>query len=285
MRRTSSWQLRVLPFLLAIAFATCPGASARANGPEIGIDAGHAVPVASTAVSLDSEWVRIDLPLDVGTAGDSTFGSMHCVYHLHNPLSRAVVVRMAFVTPSPWLPPDAHLGAPPAASRPSVHVAEGSPWVAPGSPMSEWLTTRAVPVRVRPVNAAAWDGLVAGAPDSLPTWTLRLPARGEVALFIDSRVQWSVGSDGESSGRMLTYCTRPARLWKGPIHEATIEFRIGEVGAYLLRRAPADSEWTRRIAPAGWEWTNEGILWRFHDWEPDADCVLSINFPLLVKGY
>jgi hypothetical protein len=264
-----------VPFALVVLCVTTLSAGllaprALANGPEIGIDGGHAVPIASTAISLEAEYVRIEAPLDEGVLAGRLPGSMHCEYHLHNPLHHAVRVPMAFVVPvaefrwSHSAPTDdPSLGL-------SVHLL--APYPQPGESLS---------VRRLPVARTAWNGLVTNVPDSLPCWTVPIPPDSTVVLLIESRVVWSSGSDGTTSGRMLTYCTRPARLWRGPIAKAEIDIKFGEAAAALLRSARPGSNLSIRIEPKGFAWTDEGIRWRFENWEPDEDCVVSLDYTLV----
>jgi hypothetical protein len=256
--------------LVSIASACVLAPRSFANGPEIGLDGGHAVPIASTSVSLEAEYVRIEAPLDEGVLGGRLPGSMHCEYHLHNPLHYAVSVPMAFVVPlqefrwshsSPTDDPSLGL---------NVHLL--APYPQPGESLA---------VRRLPIARTAWNGLVTDVPDSLPTWTVPIPPETTVVLLIESRVVWSSGSDGTSSSRMLTYCTRPARLWKGPIAKAEIDIKFGEAAAALLRAARPDSNLTIRIEPKGYTWIDEGIRWTFKDWEPEQDCVVSIDYTLV----
>jgi len=202
--------------LALVAAFTLAATTALANGPEIGIDAGYVVPVASTAVSLAGEWVVIDLPLDAVPDGPEPIGSMTCVYHLHNPLPRAVRVPMAFVVPQPEI----RYGLRPPTDEPGLRLSArlGRMYPAPDETLA---------VRRMPVSRAAWGDLVSGVPDSLPTWTVPIPADTTVVLLVSSKVTWSRFADGESDDKRLTYCTRPARMWKGPIGHAEIEFRFG----------------------------------------------------------
>lgn len=260
-------------FVCAVATASIltlvPGRGV-ANGPEIGLDAGHAVPIASSDVSLESESVTIDLPLGAAS------GSMHCQYRLRNPSHHTVRVPMAFVIPS------AAASSFPGMPAPSDDPALG---LTVQLVLDEQDHRRALNVRRMPVAEAAWRDIVTDVPDSLPTWVVPIPPETTVTLAIASRVKWTGGSDGETSGEMLTYCTRPARLWKGPIKEAVIEFRVGEAAAALLRAAKPDSNLTVRLEPTGSAWTNRGVRWRFRDWEPDADCVLSVQYQLAERDW
>lgn len=239
-----------------------------ANGPEIGIDAGMIVPIASTHVELESEWVDVFAPL-----GEEE-GRLECLYRLRNRSRKAVVVRMGFLVGSPSMDPKmspSHWDDP--ALGLEASLLGGEPLV----------------VRRERVRPGAWSAVADAIPDSIPVWEVPIPADSAIQLQIRSRITWSGGSDGNYHGIALTYAARPARLWAGSIGRAVIEFHLGDVQTALIRgllsrpRPPGETSETPgapviTVRPEGHAWTWEGIRWTFEHWEPTEDVTLRIDW-------
>jgi hypothetical protein len=240
--------------LLASCALLLAAAIARANGPEIGIDAGMIIPVASTNIELEAEWVQITSPL----AGE---GRLECQYRLRNRSHKARDFSMGFLVAGPSVDPS-HWDDP--ALELEVHLLDGT----------------ALPVRREAARKRAWREVAEAMPDSLPVFDVRVPADSTVDLVINSRITWSGGSDGDNTGVLLRYIATPARLWAGPVGHAEIRFRFSDLEAVLLKnawKAPQDSLRVS-IAPAGFTWTIDGVLWKFDHWEPRENPTVSIDW-------
>ena len=246
--------------LASFALLLASAVIARANGPEIGIDAGMVIPVASTNIELEAEWVDVSAPLGLEE------GKLECMYRLRNRGHKARVVTMGFLVGGPSVNPvesPSHWDDP--ALGLEVHRLDGSP----------------LPVRREAARKRAWRELLYEMPDSLPVFDVPIPADSVAVFVINSRITWSGGSDGNDSGVRLRYIATPARLWAGPVGHAEIRFRFSGLDAALLKKAwktTAQDSLQVTIAPAGFTWTNDGVLWKFDQWEPRENPTVSIDW-------
>jgi hypothetical protein len=244
-------------FLCTLFAATAVGA----NGPEVAvIDTGASlVPVHSSTIQLLAANVSVVLP---NSTDEGRPGQVECDYLLRNPASEPATITMAFVTGD---------------NDP------GRSDVVRSYRDSEFAVTAAgdvVPVKVRPILAESWRDIVDSPPDSLPTWELVLPPQGNVRLLISYRVWWSAAKlpADERWQAYFKYNARPAALWAGPIGEARISFAVNGLNSGLLRCLLEGNPCTSaNISPPGFEWAYPGVTWRFRDWEPDCDFVITAD--------
>lgn len=249
---------------LAVVLAVLLAGTARANGPEIGIDAGVVVPVASSNVELEKEWVDIRASLGVD-------GTLECMYLLRNRSHKARIVPMGFLV-----------------GGPSVDREFASHWDDPALGLEvHYPSGKAIPVRREAARKHAWSEIAESMPDSLPVFDIPIPADSAVAFLITSRISWSGGSDGENHGVMLKYVATPARLWSGPVGHAEIAFHFSDLEVALLRQAWETTRFVEDVAPgsvkveikpAGFTWTNDGVLWKFDHWEPRENPTVWIDW-------
>jgi len=226
-----------------------------ANGPEV-ISTGPAViPVQSVAVQLVTEDVRVTLP----GIGDGRGGSVSCVYELRNLTDQPISFEMAFVTnDNQWFPGDREA----VDSRFSVRQVDEE-----------------LPVRVVAIDPTAWSTLVAGPPDSLPSWTVGIPAAAMTSLLISYQFWWR-STRGPSDGQhslAFRYHARPAAAWAGNIRKARVTFMLPGINGYLRRCLLEESPCASgRISPPGYTTTKEGLVWEFFDWEPTVDFEVAL---------
>jgi hypothetical protein len=256
---------------LGVAFGLLLACSAQANGPEIGIDAGMVIPVASANVELEREWVDIHAALGMD-------GTLECMYRLRNRSHKARTVPMGFVVAVPSTDPvnsPSHWDDP--ALGLEVHYPSGTP----------------IPVRREAARKRAWREIAEAMPDSLPVFDVPVPPESSVTFMITSRITWSGGSDGEHHGVILKYVATPARLWAGPIGHAEIAFHFSDLEVALLRQAWETTRFVEdlgpgsvrvEIKPAGFTWTNDGVLWKFDHWEPRENPTVSIDWTDLASA-
>jgi len=220
-----------LPALLALPLLLCSllPAALLANGAEIGRDAGMVFPLESTIVHLAAETV------DVRYDWMGREGTAECVYHLGNGSDSTRSFDMAFVTNSFQGPPG-YTARFYAALDMKVDIA--------GAPVA---------VRSEPVRVLDWTGMITPPPDSLPVWNVTIPARDTVRVHMTYRVWPSGGSDGSSGGMALSYRTRPAALWAGPVGRAAVRFRMRGLDRYAMRSLSSEhASICVEVRPEGW---------------------------------
>lgn len=246
----------VLAFLLITLVAPSCVPSARANGPTVGFDGGSVVPLASPEIRLVRESVDLHLPL----TDASLTGRAECFYALANLSGNARTFPMSFV------------GAMSAGGVRSPGLPTG---------MRVRVGGRDVDVRMERADSAQWARFEMAEPDSLPVWSVAIPAGETTFVEIEYAIAWSGGSDGSSDGRDLRYFARPAALWAGTIGHATFRLHLGEMVTNLLRDRAInrdDSSVRLRIEPPDARWTRDGLEWVRTEWEPDTDFRFGIDW-------
>lgn len=242
--------LAVIALVLAM-----PAPGARANGPEIGRDAGTVFPLATDRIQLVSELVMVRLPAEGGA------GRAECLYVLRNLTDERQSFEMAFLTGSSHRQDDPDNRAYPDLD---LHVSRDR---------------RELAVSMAALDRARWEPLIENPPDSIPVWSVAIEPRAEAALWINYGVGWSGGGDGRSRQRAFTYYAKPAAFWAGRIEQATIAFTLGDLAAKALSCLPDSATCLRRtIEPAGYRWTAGGLRWDLNDWEPAEDFRLELEW-------
>ncbi len=230
---------------------------ARANGPEIGRDAGAIFPLESPAVQLVYEHITATLPPQ-GYEYDP--GSVVCIYGLRNLTDQAVTFEMSFVTNIPGRFP----GVVADQYRRAKFTAQ--------------LKGADLPVGIAPADSAKWVPFFGVPVDSLPVWTIELGPREEATLRVSYLAEWSGGADGDHWTRYFEYLATAASLWAGPIEHARVEFVLGDLFVAALKEMGEGSDrFQVQIEPADGKWSWNGVVWERANWEPDEDFRLSFD--------
>jgi len=228
---------------------------ARANGPEVGINAGSIFPIASEDIQLVSETVCVQIPMDWDDV------TVHCDYTLRNLTDQDKTFKVGFVTSATVLL--------------SKRFEEKSDHRLPFNVRQD---DKSLPVTIQLVDHLLWDDFLGGEQDSLPVWEMTIPAREKAQLSIHYASSWSGGGEGKSYGMIFTYYARSASLWAGSIEKANITFCFGGILTKLLRFSQPDAPGLRiSIEPEGYTWYSNGLKWEFTNWEPATDFVVSID--------
>ena len=246
---------QALALVALVVIGLTPNGRSWANGPEVIVTGAVLVPVQSATVQLRRESVDVCLPNLEGIGGH-----VECSYVLKNPGPTQVSFSMAFVT-----------------GNPQENVSD----IARTFTHSKFRVVADGGVELRPTlqatEPASWRAFVPEPPESLLVWDVVIPAGETKRLDISYEIWWSSRTDGDKEWFFFRYNARPAILWSGPIGVAEINFRIGDLGGTLLRYildeggcAPAE------ISPAGYQWSESGINWKFWNWEPDCDFEISV---------
>lgn len=245
-------RLAMLATLALVLVTQAPGA--RANGPEIGRDAGTVFPLATDKIQLVSELVTLKLP-------DGGAGRAECNYVLRNLTDELQSFEMAFLTGSSY-----RQDGPDDRAYPDLdlHVSR---------------ERRELAVSMAALDRARWEPLIANPPDSIPVWNVVIEPRAEASLWISYGIGWSGGGEGRSRHRAFTYYAKPAAFWAGRIEQATIAFALGDLTAKVLSCLPDSATCVQRtIEPAGYRWTGGGLRWDLKDWEPAEDFRLDLRW-------
>lgn len=231
----------------------CPD-KAQANSPEVYRAGATLVPIQSTAVRLESEYVFVNLVLP-----DDGIGKVRVRYELANMSADSVSLSMAFVTGQAEGEGVGDIDL----SR-QVHFKV----VADDAPLS---------TRLLAIDAADWLPIVTDPPDSLLTWDLVIAPDAKVSLDIEYLI---VPLQRKVPGGMLcsfTYPARPASLWVGNVGSATFSFSVGGMGGRLLKSLLTNCrDVSSSISPEGYHWSSQGVVWSYRDWEPDEDFRIDI---------
>ena len=237
---------------LTIAWLPLP---CHANGPEVGWDGGHLIPMESSLIRLVGEMVDVTLEGE-GHPG----GRVNVTYWLFNPVPQAMTINMTFL-----LHDDAFIGSSAILRR------EYDFTVSIGDSL--------VPLRWAPAAVDnKWTEFGITASDTLPVWTIQIPGRTTLPIEMHYAVEATGGADGVNYGFHFRYLTKSARLWAGTIEFAQFRVRTRLLPDLLARRNPVLSECdSALISPPGW-FVDAGVLtWRFEDWEPDVDISLDLS--------
>lgn len=233
---------------LGAALLVTGPSEALANGPEVINSGACLVPVSSSVIQLTSVHVTVRVPKDNGLGG-----SVNCRYLLSNPTSSPVTITMAFVVGA-----EGRLEAVSGLEDSGFNVrADGV----------------AVRVSMQSIRGKDWTDLVTYPPGQLPSWRVTVPADGSTDLRIEYSVWWgSSRTDEPHPYSVMKYHARAARLWAASIGIATIEFDLTNAGGHFWRCVfdPAGLA-LGKISPEGFDWTDEGVRWVFHDWVPEED--------------
>jgi hypothetical protein len=192
---------------------TCVQSPARANGPEIGFDAGAIYPVDSRAIQLVSETVDVRL-----TAPFDTAQSAVCVYELKNLTDSTQRFAMAFVTNAPISP----------------ESSESWQQMYRGAGLQVWQDGQPRRVHMYPDCAEAFQQDYGVRADSFPAWHLSIGPRATSIVRMRYRPEWTGGSDGETVGGVFTYHVKPAARWAGRLERATFRLHLGDTA--MVRR-------------------------------------------------
>lgn len=246
--------MKTRPAFAAIALATA--SLALANGAEIGRDPAGIAPLASTDVQLVSEEVVIRTGFLWGEPGLAT-----CRYHLRNLGPRARRLEVAFYVET-------------------LEHGNEKPRFGARHGFRVWQDGRELPVRVQAVDRRRWAAVARARVDSLPTWTMTIPAGGDSHLEMSYSVGWSGGGEHASHfGWGLTYHARPAGLWAGVIERATFEVRLDDA---TLADIAATRRWPGgrcaiTASPPGFVSDGRTLRWAFADWDAGQDIRVSVD--------
>lgn len=224
---------------------------ARANGAEIGFDAGGIVPLRSRDIQLVSE--RVEVPV--------SGGQVRCQYVLRNLASTPVRITMGFVTN----PPLTREGA-------AYSIRYG------GARLQVSCHGASVPIRVEPLVGERWTAFVPSPPDSLPVWEVSFGPSEEVPLVISYWASPSGGCDGRDCGSSMTYHAAAAGLWAGLVDSASIRFTFSHADSVRTAMRGNTSHLRVAVAPEGFIRDGETIRWDLRDWEPEQDFTVSLHW-------
>jgi hypothetical protein len=241
---------------------------ARANGPEVGFDAGTIVPIDSRVIQLVSEAVRIRLDREDGLL-DRPAPNAECTYLLRNLGDSTRTFTMAFVANDP-ISPEISDSWNEMYGRALFLVEQDG----------RTRTVRFVKGRRRDFkNTYETDSMSI----SLPVWSLTIGPLATSRVRMRYRAVWSGGCDGSNCGSRFTYYARPASRWAGRIERATFVLDVGDPSV-VRRLRRIDAPWQTDVSPAGYQWTRGGISWKFRNWEPDSDLAVSIHWDAFDDG-
>jgi len=238
------------------------GPLARANGGEVGRDAGMIFPLESDSVQLVSENLYISLPPLHGK------GKAQCSYVLRNLAGSPRAFDMAFVTNDPWPLSAKDYGA--LYRGANFHVQHGKEYV---------------PFHLEALDKPRWAHLLGEPPDSLPIWHVSMRAKDTIELSMSYDVEWSgpgvsVDADADSEYVSFTfaYHAAPASLWAGRIESAHIEFYFEDVLLPHILECVAETHAcvSVDIQPPGYQWHSTFLSWDMKDWEPTTDLSIAI---------
>jgi len=258
----SDWMRRAASGVLAMLV----GATiARANGPEIGFDAGTIFPIESRSVQLVSENVTIDLPAEAFSGMNEVDHNALCKYVLRNLSDSTLTFHMAFVSNARYSDDD------------TLDIVS-NPYQVTQDGRSRDVTY----YRASKENELFFSEY--GSNQILfPTWVLAIGPRATSVVEIRYNASWTGGCDGETCGNDFTYYTKPAALWAGPIEQADFDLRVPD-RTFLRNLRRANAPWHVEISPPGFRWTSDGLHWAFRNWEPDADLRMLVEFPAYDSG-
>lgn len=251
--------LRTVLLIASLIIVAVPGL-VRANGPEVGFDAGSIIPLVSRDVQLVREWVDLYAPFD----DDRSRWRAECSYLLANRSKRPRTLNMSFLA-------GIRAGS---LERPDMLPARDDEF-------RVRVNFQPTPTARVPIDRARWEQFGMLLPDSLPVWQVHIPAGDSVVVQMEYFVESSGGGEGDWRSRGLRYFARPASLWAGRIREATFEVHLGETLAALLRCRPSVSPEgcpELKLVPEEVQWTRDGFAWRRTDWEPDTDFAFDLSW-------
>lgn len=242
--------------IVAVAVAAClVGAHpVRANGPEVLLKGGTLVPVQSSAVRLVTERVHVSLPVP-----ETMGGHVEVKYHLANTTADSVSLTMGFVT----------------GQSERYDVVSGRRLR--DSRFRVLANHEELQARLQAITPEDWMSIVTDPPESVYVWDFAMPPDGRVMLEVSYEI-WPWARKTEAgTWYYFTYPASPASLWAGRLASAQFIFTLGGVGGPILECLLTQSDClTVDIAPAGYAWASEGLMWRFKDWEPGGDFQVNL---------
>lgn len=240
----------VLSFFMLLMSTAGP---ASANGPTVGRDAGMIFPLNNEDIQLTSENVTIELP-----GSTSLYGRVDCDYSLKNLTDKFQSFEVAFVAPSPFFGPQR-----------LDRSADFSVYV-----IRQGIRPHPAKVNYERIERSRWDGMVPAEVDSLPVWEVHIPPQQTVRLRIGYNVSWSAAGPE----CFFTYHTKTAALWAGVVKRATITITFGGLMNALLKCQNEQQECLRwNFKPSNCNWTKRGFEWKFEDWEPSENIVITVE--------
>ena len=178
-------RLLLLCHLMTLILVLASG-NVRANGPEIGFDAGSIFPVESQNVQLVEETVTARISME------GLKVNVSCDYVLRNLSDQDLTFTMGFVTHTAFMPTE-YL------QQPVVDYRNANFRVRQDA---QQLT-----VTFAPVKRDRWADLQISVPDSLPVWDVSIPANSDARLSINYTAAWSGGGEGNRVSRYCLLCS------------------------------------------------------------------------------
>lgn len=248
---------------LGALFLLLETSAARANGPEIGFDAGTIFPIESRNIQLVSETVTIDLPAEAYSNASKVKHNAVCKYVLRNLSDSTLTFHMAFVSNTRYEAAD------------TLDIVSNSYEVTQDGRNCEVSYYRS---RENEFFSEFGSNQVL-----FPTWALSLGPHATSVVEILYNASWTGGCDGEGCGYSFTYHAPPAALWAGRIEHADFQLRIPDK-TFLRNFQRREAPWNAHVSPPGCRWSTDGLGWSFENWEPDTDLQMWVNYPAYDLG-